>query len=212
MTQHRNKPRSTHKPAAARAQRPANNRAIAAAAIGLGLIVVSAIGLWWLSQNSAQSAAAPVAPTTVAGPVINPSATANASVANPAVLPIKQITQLDQLPPGKAERVEVVYFHRTQRCKSCQEAERLTRKTLDTFFTEQMSSGLISLATIDVQALQNAAQTRKYGASESSLFFGIVKNGVEYLCPINDIWYVLGNEAKFLPLLRDRINTALGEG
>jgi hypothetical protein len=148
----------------------------------------------------------------VAGPVINPPATANVSVANPTVLPIKQITQLNQLPPGKAERVEVAYFHRTQRCKSCQEAERLTRKTLDTYFAGQMSSGLVNLTTIDVQNPQNTALTRKYGATGSSLFFGIVKNGVEYLCPINDVWYVLSNEAKFLPLLRDRINAALGEG
>ncbi len=230
MTKHRNKPRSTGKPAAAPVQTSTNRRVVLAATIGLGLIIVSALGLGWMAQNAASSAAAPVtpasvaalvtptvvaapiAPTTVAAPSINPSATATPPTTNPITLTIKRITQLSQLPPGQVERVEVAYFHRTQRCKSCQEAERLTRKTLDTYFTDQMSSGLVNLTTIDVQDPQNTALTRKYGATGSSLFFGIIKNGVEYICPVSDVWIVLNNEAKFLPLLRDKINAALGEG
>lgn len=105
----------------------------------------------------------------------------------------------------------MAYFHRTQRCVSYQEAERLIRKTLNTYFADQMNGGLVNLATTDVQKPENAAVAGKYRAAGSSLYFGVVKDGVEYICPINDVWYVLGDEARFLPLLRDRINAALGE-
>ena len=212
MTKHRNKLRSAHKPAATPAQPSPNRRAMLAAAFGLGLIVVSAIALLWMSQNAATSAAAPVAPTAIAEPTSAPPATANAPAAASAALPIKRVNALTQIPAGQAERVEVAYFHRTQRCAGCAEAERLIRKTLDSYFTDQVASGAIHLAVTDVQKPEIAALTSKYSAAGSSLFFSIVKDGVEYLCPINDVWYVLGNEARFLPLLRERINAALGEG
>ncbi len=212
MSKHRNKPRAaTRKPAAAPAQPSPNRRAMLAAAFGLGLIVVSAIALLWMSQNAATSAAALAAPTAVAGPTSASPATVNAPAAASAALPIKRINALTQVPAGQAERVEVAYFHRTQRCAGCAEAERLIRKMLDSYFTDQVASGAIHLAVTDVQKPENTATTRKYGATGSSLFFSIVKDGVEYLCPINDVWYVLGNEARFLPLLRDKINAALGE-
>lgn len=213
MSKRRNKSRAAaRKPAATPVPPSSNRRAMLAAAFGLGLIVVSAIALLWMSQNAATSAAALAAPTAVAGPTSAPPATVNATPAASAALPVKRVNALAQVPAGRAERVEVAYFHRTQRCAGCAEAERLIRKTLDTYFTDQVASGAIHLAVTDVQKPENAAMTRKYSAAGSSLYFGVVKDGVEYLCPINDVWYVLGNEARFLPLLRDRINAALGEG
>lgn len=121
-------------------------------------------------------------------------------------------TLLSQLPPGKVEHVEVVYFHRTQRCASCIEAERLTRKTLDTYFADRLKSGGMSLVVADVQKPQNAALARKYEASGSSLYLGILNGGVEYILPVNDVWLVLQNEAKFMTTLRDKINLVYGGG
>ncbi len=188
MSKHRNKPRSTGKRAAAPRTQPGNHRARWIAAAGLGVILVLFLG-WRLSSRPAAQPA--------------PVAASNG-------FPTQWVNALNQLPSGKTERVEVAYFHRTQRCVSCEKAERLIRKTLDTYFTDQVASGAVHLAVADVQKPQNAAITRKYDAFTSSLYFGIVKDGAEYLCPINDLWLALNDETKFMTLLRDRINTALG--
>ena len=173
-----------------------NGRAIAA--VGLGVLLILAFGLW-LGGRSADQPPATTAP---------PAAAATSGPARP----IQRVNDLGQLPPGKAEHVEVAYFHRTQRCAGCQEAERLTRETLNTYFTAQLQSGEISLVTADVQKLENAALTRKYDASGSSLYLGVVKGGVEYILPVDDIWFVVKDEVKFLAMLRDRLNAVSGGG
>lgn len=38
---------------------------------------------------------------------------------------------------GLAERVDVVYFHRTQRCPTCIHAEELTRYTVENYFKDE---------------------------------------------------------------------------
>jgi len=168
------------------------------AVVIVGLLVFGA-GLWLGRARANQSAAGPGSPPIAA--------------ANPVVgsgLPSQQLRDLSQLPPGQAEHVAVVYFHRTQRCASCIEAERLIRKTLDAYFADQLKSDVMSLVVADVQKPQNAALAKKYDAWGSSLYLGIVKGGVEYTWAVSDIWFAMGDEPKFMALLRDKINTVYG--
>ena len=155
------------------------------AAIVLVAVVAVSAGLWLIGARPGQSATA-------------------------AVSQLQPINDLDQLPPGQAEHVEVAYFHRTQRCAGCIEAERLIRKTFDTYFTDQLESGEISLAVTDIQNPQNAALAEKYDALSSTLYLGVVKDGIEYTCLVSDIWFAMKDEAEFMVVLRDKINTAYG--
>jgi len=156
------------------------------------LVVVSA-GLWLIGARPDQSATAAAA---------NPGTSSDVQ--------LQPINDLGQLPPGQAEHVEVVYFHRTQRCAGCIEAERLVRKTFDTYFAGRLESGEISLVVADVQKPQNAALAQKYDALSSSLYLGIVKDGIEYTWLSSDIWFTRSDEAKFMAALRDEINIAYG--
>ena len=163
------------------------------AAIVLVVLVVVSAGLWLIGARPDQSATA---------------AAANAVTSSDVQL--QPINDLAQLPPGQAEHVEVAYFHRTQRCAGCIEAERLIRKTFDTYFTDQLESGEISLAVTDIQNPQNAALAEKYDALSSSLYLGVVKDGIEYTWLVSDIWFAMRDEAKFMAALRDKINIAYG--
>ncbi len=125
--------------------------------------------------------------------------------------PTQWVLNASEVPPGLAERVQLVYFHRTQRCQNCLTVERLTRQTLDAYFTDRMASGLISLTSLDVQAPKNAVFAEKYGAIGSSLYFNVRKGGVEYVCLEAEIWSVLYDETEFMTLLRDKILSVLGE-
>lgn len=118
----------------------------------------------------------------------------------------QRIEDLSQLPFGQVEHVEVVYFHLTQRCSGCIEAERLTRKTLDTYFADRLKTGEMSLVVADIQKPQNGALVQKYDAYGPSLYLGIVQGGIEYIWPFYDMWLTSGDEAKFMASLRDKID------
>ena len=163
------------------------------AAIVLVVLVVVSAGLWLIGARPDQSATAAAA---------NPGTSSDVQ--------LQPINDLGQLPPGQAEHVEVVYFHRTQRCAGCIEAERLVRKTFDTYFAGRLESGEISLVVADVQKPQNAALAQKYDALSSSLYLGIVKDGIEYTWLSSDIWFTRSDEAKFMAAMRDENNIAYG--
>ncbi|MGA9350476.1 MAG: nitrophenyl compound nitroreductase subunit ArsF family protein [Anaerolineae bacterium] len=184
MTKRRTKPRPSKTRAATR-PRSGNGQTWRIAAIVLVVLVALGAGLWLIRARPGQSATA-------------------------SVSQFQQIKDLGQLPPGRTERVEVAYFHRTQRCSSCIEAERLTRKTLDAYFADRLKSGEMSLVVTDVQKPQNAALVQKYDAYGPSLYLGTIKDGIEYIWPVSDIWFALSDEPKFMALLRDRINIAYG--
>ncbi|GEM_PF-592923 len=192
MTERRTKPRSSTTRAATRARSGKGQTWLIAAIVLVALVVIGA-GLWLIGARPDQSA-------TVAA----------ANSATSSDMSVQPINDLDQLPPGQAEHVEVAYFHRTQRCASCIEAERLIRKTFDTYFTDRIESGEMSLVVADIQKPQNAVLAQKYDALSSSLYLGVVKDGIEYTWLVSDIWLTLSDEARFMALLRDKINTAYG--
>lgn len=176
-----------------------NSRAWLIAALVSGVLLVCAVGLWLGEERAGQSEAVAVSQSAaVAGPAAGSSA------------PVQRIKDLSQLPPGQVEHIQVAYFHRTQRCEGCIKAEQLTRKALETYFVDRLKSGEISLVVADVQKPQNAALAQKYGAWSSSLYLGILKGGVEYTWPVNDIWFTLNSEARFMASLRNTLNTVYG--
>jgi len=52
---------------------------------------------------------------------------------------------------GAPDKIVLLYFHRTQRCASCNNAEQYARDTLNTYFPENIKSGLLSIQSIDYQ-------------------------------------------------------------
>jgi hypothetical protein len=58
------------------------------------------------------------------------------------------------------DTVELLYFHRTDRCVSCNEAEQYIRDTLDKYYADEMRSGRMSLQSIDFQ--KDKAMAEKY--------------------------------------------------
>lgn len=53
---------------------------------------------------------------------------------------------------GQADRVTVVYFHRTQRCYSCYYVEAGANYTVETYFADELVSGKLTFHWIRIQA------------------------------------------------------------
>ena len=107
--------------------------------------------------------------------------------------------------PSIDNGVEVIYFHRSNRCYSCVYAEDKVRYTIDNYFTDELASSELVFMTINVQDDANAATIDKYGAYTSSLYMNKVVNGVDHIEPVTGIWFLVGNDQEFVDLVKSEI-------
>ena len=124
--------------------------------------------------------------------------------------PTRRIGDLSELPQGAVSHVDVVYFHRTERCTSCLNAESYTRETVEKYFADQLQRGWMSFQVYDVGKAENAALAHKFDAAGSSLYLSVLMEGAEYLCPIQDIWFYTANKYLFVARLKEKLASLVG--
>lgn len=112
-------------------------------------------------------------------------------------------------PPGIDNGVEVVYFHRAQRCIGCTRLQEMTEYTLNTCFANEMESGEIVFMALNLQDSANADMVQKFGAYTSSLFLNDVENGTNDIEEMTDIWFVLWKDEAFVNTLEAEIEARL---
>ena len=110
---------------------------------------------------------------------------------------------------GPADRVEVVYFHRTQRCYSCRYVEAGTRDTVETYFSDELASGKLTFQVINVQDEENADIVKKYGAFTSSLFINTIRDGTDHIEEATDVYLLIGKDEAFVMALKSKIEKSL---
>jgi hypothetical protein len=84
--------------------------------------------------------------------------------------------------------VDVVYFHRPQRCPTCLCFEERIRYVVSTYFQNELNSGKLTFGVYDIGDNKNTDIVKKYGAVGSQLFINIVKDGTDNIKDIQDIW------------------------
>lgn len=110
-----------------------------------------------------------------------------------------------------ADRVEVVYFHRTQRCNTCLYAEAGIRYTVETYFTDELASGKVTFEVLNVEDKENATVVEKYGASYLTLLINTIRNGTEHIEEVDEIWYCIGDDEAFIKTVKSEIEKSLSE-
>jgi hypothetical protein len=162
--------------------------------------------LFVLLFGGLMSCRAPISTEPTAAPGASGAATGTRLPAAAA----RWINDLSELPKGAVNHVDVVYFHRTERCVSCLNAEAYTRETLTKYFPDQMSRGRISLYIVDVEKTENVALVRKFDAAGSALYLSILVQETEYLYPNQDIWFYTENKYLFVNTLRKKLESLVG--
>jgi len=106
------------------------------------------------------------------------------------------------------QKLDVIYFHATRRCPTCMAIEENTRKTLDTYFSNQLKNGTIKLTVINVDEDKNKAIAEKYEVTGSALFLTKTSNGKQSKKDMTDFAfsYARNNPDKFISDLKDKIN------
>ena len=108
-----------------------------------------------------------------------------------------------------ANRVDVIYFHRTIRCHSCLYSEAQIRATLNEYFAEELESGRITFLSVDVQNKDNATIIEKYGAYGPQLFINVLKGDTESIEEVQEFWDFIDDDEGFSRLIIDKVNEAL---
>lgn len=110
---------------------------------------------------------------------------------------------------GPADRVYVVYFHRTQRCPTCIHAEELTRDTVETYFADELESDKLTFQVINIDDKQNADIVEHYGAYGSQLFINTIKDGTDHIEEATDLYVLIHNDEAFVTALKSKIEKSL---
>ena len=81
--------------------------------------------------------------------------------------PAPKVPSTSETSSTSVDRVDVVYFHRSQRCRSCVYAETGIHYTVETYFADELASGKLTFEVYSVEDKENTAIVDKYGAFTS---------------------------------------------
>lgn len=107
-------------------------------------------------------------------------------------------------------KIEVLDFHSTHRCMTCNAIEANTKYTLDTYFTPELKEEIITFQVINVDEKENEKIAEKFEASGTSLILNVIKNGKETQINLTDFAFMNGNDQEaFSKELKAKIDTEL---
>jgi len=107
-------------------------------------------------------------------------------------------------------KIEVLDFHSTHRCMTCNAIEANTKYTLDTYFAKEMKEDKISFQVINIDEKENEEIAEKYEAAGTSLFLNVIKNGKETHIDLTDLAFLKGNDQEaFSKELKSKIDAEL---
>ena len=105
-------------------------------------------------------------------------------------------------------KIEVLDFHSTHRCMTCNAIEY----TLDTYFSNDLKTGKITFQTVNVDEEQNESLAEKFEAAGTALILNVIKNGEESKIDLTEFAFMNGNNKEvFSKALKAKIDTALNK-
>jgi hypothetical protein len=107
-------------------------------------------------------------------------------------------------------RIEVMDFHSTHRCMTCNAIEANTKYTLDTYFAKELKEDKIIFRVVNVDEKENEKIAEKFEASGTALILNVLKNGKETQINLTDFAFMKGNDKEaFSRELKSKIASEL---
>lgn len=116
------------------------------------------------------------------------------------------------VPPGPADRVEVVFFQEPEPCACMMTGEVGTIYSMETYFKHEIASGKVTFELIYVDDKEKVDIITKYGAAWASLFINSIRGDSECIEKVTYIWYLVGDWEKLAQYVRDRVEEHLKGG
>lgn len=107
-------------------------------------------------------------------------------------------------------KIEVIDFHSTHRCMTCNAIEANTKYTLDTYFANEMKANKVTFQVINVDDEKNEKIAEKFEAYSTALYLNVIKDGKETKIDLTEFAFMNGNEKEvFSKELKAKIETEL---
>jgi hypothetical protein len=124
-----------------------------------------------------------------------------ASASEPASKPE---SKLAAEPP--ADRVVVMYFHRTKRCPTCLKMGSYSEEAVEKEFAKLMKKGEVEFHCVDFQNKKNAAIVKGYQIGGPTLIVAKIEDQkVEEFKNLKEIWSQVGDKPAFLKYVRENV-------
>lgn len=109
-----------------------------------------------------------------------------------------------------ADRVAVMYFHRTQRCPTCLKMGSFAEEAVTGRFGKELADGVVEFHYIDFQDKKNAALAKAYGVAGPSLIVAkVANNKVAKHKNLKEIWEHVRDKEAFLEYVQRNVEEYL---
>ena len=108
--------------------------------------------------------------------------------------------------PKPADRVVVIYFHRTKRCPTCLKMGSYSEQAVAKRFASQLKAGTVEFYYVDFQNPKNAALAKGYKIKGPSLIVAkIEKNKAVAVKNLKEIWTKNSDKRAFFKYVQDSV-------
>jgi hypothetical protein len=105
-----------------------------------------------------------------------------------------------------ADRVVAMYFHRTQRCPTCQKMGSYSEEAVKTGFREQLTAGTVAFYYVNFEDKKNAKLVKGYKVSGPALIVARIKGKkVKEFKDLEDIWTHVTNKKEFINYVQENV-------
>ncbi len=130
--------------------------------------------------------------------------------ASRTALAAEESGKADKPAAAPADRVVVMYFHRTQRCPTCLKMGSYSEEAVVKGFPKEIQQGAVEFHYIDFQDEKNAALTKGFKVGGPTLIVAhIVGNKVKEAKNLTEIWTKNRDKDVFLNYVRDNVASYL---
>jgi hypothetical protein len=105
-----------------------------------------------------------------------------------------------------ADRVVVMYFHRTHRCPTCLKMGSYSEEAVTSGFAQEIKDGKVEFHYVDFQDAKNDKLTKGYNVSGPTLIVAkVVNNKVKEHKNLTEIWSKVGDKAAFIEYVQGSV-------
>lgn len=104
------------------------------------------------------------------------------------------------------DRVIAMYFHRTERCPTCEMMGSYSGEAVKIGFPEQLKKGTVEFKMIDYEKNENAALAKAYKIKGPALIIAKIEaNKVNEYKDLKEIWSKVREKAEFIAYVQENV-------
>jgi hypothetical protein len=107
------------------------------------------------------------------------------------------------------EFVEVIHFHRTSQCWTCQTVGAYAEETVNTYFAEEIGSGKLVFKHLNTELAENYAIFKRYNTTTPSLCIGVYSKDGFHAEENTNVWYKVNDKEDYMTYLKGIIEKRL---